>query len=161
VLGVFAVLTFHFRSFVLPALILCTVPIALAAGVAALRVTGVPLNVSSFMGCILLIGLVVKNGILLLDHAQAEREKGASAVDAALAAARIRVRPIVMTTLATLLGLVPLALGLGTGAELQRPLAISVIGGLAFSTLAVLLVLPSAYVLAARRAGKPSVNPSA
>jgi CzcA family heavy metal efflux pump len=149
-LGVFAVLTFHFRSFVLPLLILGTVPIALAAGVAALRVTGVPLNVSSFMGCILLIGLVVKNGILLLDHAEAEREKGAPALDAALAAARIRVRPILMTTLATLLGLVPLAFGLGTGAELQRPLAIAVIGGLAFSTLAVLLMLPSAYVLARR-----------
>jgi multidrug efflux pump subunit AcrB len=118
--------------------------------VAALRVTGIPLNVSSFMGCILLIGLVVKNGILLLDHAEAEREKGAPALDAALAAAGVRLRPILMTTLATLLGLVPLALGLGTGAELQRPLAIAVIGGLAFSTLAVLLVLPSAYVLARR-----------
>jgi CzcA family heavy metal efflux pump len=151
VLGVFTVLAFHFRNFVAPLLILAAAPVALAAGAAALRITGVPLNVSSFMGCILLIGLVVKNGILLLDHAEADRARGASAKEAALSGASVRLRPILMTTFATLLGLAPLALGLGTGAEIQRPLAIAVIGGLSISTLSVLVVLPVLYVLVQSR----------
>jgi multidrug efflux pump subunit AcrB len=145
--AVFAVLTFHFRSLVLPLLILGAVPLALAAGTAALRVFGVPLNVSSFMGLILLVGLVVKNGILLLDHAEAALEHGSPLGQAVVTAVSVRLRPILMTTLATLLGLLPLALGLGTGAELQRPLAVAVMGGLSFSTLAVLTALPAAYAL--------------
>lgn len=161
VLGVFTVLTFHFRNFSLPLLILGAAPIALAAGTAALRVTQVPLNVSSFMGCILLIGLVVKNGILLLDHAEAVRATGRSAVEAATTGAMVRLRPILMTTFATLLGLVPLALGLGTGAEIQRPLAIAVIGGLSISTVSVLLGLPAAYVLLRSRSDRARASPKA
>ncbi|RJS21102.1 AcrB/AcrD/AcrF family protein [Corallococcus sp. H22C18031201] len=153
-LGVFWVLTVHFRSLVLPCLILGAVPIALAAGVACLRVTGVPLNVSSLMGCILLVGLVVKNGILLLDRAEEGRDAGMDARSAVVLAAQVRLRPILMTTLATLLGLLPLALGLGEGGELQRPLAVTVLGGLALSTLMVLIALPAAYLLV-RRAGQP------
>ncbi|MFE8601523.1 efflux RND transporter permease subunit [Archangium violaceum] len=153
--GVLLVLTFHFRSLLLPLLILAVAPIALVAGVGVLRLVGEPLNVSSFMGCILLVGLVVKNGILLIDHAQAARAEGLDAFTAIERAALVRVRPILMTTLATLLGLVPLALGLGTGAELQRPLALAVLGGLSLSTLAVLLVLPAAYVLLTRHAPAP------
>ncbi|MCY1042260.1 efflux RND transporter permease subunit [Corallococcus sp. bb12-1] len=145
-LGVFLVLTFHFRGVVLPLLILGAVPVALAAGTACLRVTGTPLNVSSLMGCILLVGLVVKNGILLLDRAEAGRAEGLGPAEAISRAMALRLRPILMTTLATLLGLVPLALGLGEGGELQRPLAITVLGGLALSTLLVLLGLPAAYV---------------
>jgi len=162
VLGVFTVLAFHFRNFILPLLILAAAPVALVAGVATLRITHVPLNVSSFMGCILLIGLVVKNGILLLDHAEADRLKGASPKDAALSGASVRLRPILMTTFATLLGLAPLALGLGTGAEIQRPLAIAVIGGLTISTLSVLVVLPVLYVLVYRwrRRGSGSSAPA-
>lgn len=161
VLGVFIVLTFHFRNFSLPLLILGAAPIALAAGTAALRVTHVPLNVSSFMGCILLIGLVVKNGILLLDHAEAVRATGKSAVEAATTGALVRLRPILMTTFATLLGLVPLALGLGTGAEIQRPLAIAVIGGLSISTVSVLFGLPAAYVLLRSRDDRARASPQA
>lgn len=149
--GVLLVLTFHFRSLRLPLLILGAAPIALVAGVGVLRLVGEPLNVSSFMGCILLVGLVVKNGILLIDHAQAARAQGAAPHEAIERAANLRLRPILMTTLATLLGLVPLALGLGEGSELQRPLAVAVLGGLSLSTLAVLLVLPAAYVLLAKR----------
>jgi multidrug efflux pump subunit AcrB len=152
--GVFLVLAFHFRSLVLPLLILGAAPVAIAAGLAILRLTGVPLNVSSLMGCILLVGLVVKNGILLLDRAEEGREEGLGVTEAIESAAAVRLRPILMTTLATLLGLVPLALGLGEGAELQRPLAITVIGGLSISTLVVLLGLPSAYVLVRRRAAR-------
>ncbi|MCY1021048.1 efflux RND transporter permease subunit [Pyxidicoccus sp. MSG2] len=149
-LGVFLVLAFHFRSFVLPLLILGAAPIALVAGMACLRVTGIPLNVSSLMGCILLVGLVVKNGILLLDRAEAGLTEGLGPREAVEHAADVRLRPILMTTLATLLGLVPLALGWGEGGELQRPLAITVLGGLLISTLLVLLGLPAAYVLARR-----------
>jgi multidrug efflux pump subunit AcrB len=156
--GVFLVLTFHFRSLVLPLLILGVAPVALVSGLAILRLTGVPLNVSSLMGAILLVGLVVKNGILLLDHAEKERSEGLGAREAVERAATVRLRPILMTTLATLLGLVPLALGLGEGAELQRPLAITVLGGLSISTLIVLLGLPPAYVLIRRRAGGPRVS---
>jgi CzcA family heavy metal efflux pump len=152
-LGVFLVLAFHFRSVVLPLLILGAAPVAIVAGLAILRVTGVPLNVSSLMGCILLVGLVVKNGILLLDRAEEGLEEGLGARESVERAAAVRLRPILMTTLATLLGLVPLALGLGEGSELQRPLAITVLGGLSLSTLVVLLGLPSAYILVRQRAG--------
>jgi CzcA family heavy metal efflux pump len=153
-LGVFLVLAFHFRSLVLPLLILGVAPLGIAAGLVILRLTGIPLNVSSLMGCILLVGLAVKNGILLLDQAEAARAQGLRATAAVEHAAAIRLRPILMTTLATLLGLVPLALGLGEGAELQRPLAITVLGGLSISTLVVLLGLPSAYVLVRRQADR-------
>ncbi|WAM25190.1 efflux RND transporter permease subunit [Myxococcus sp. NMCA1] len=154
-LGVFLVLTFHFRGVVLPLLILGAVPMALSAGVACLRLTGTPLNISSLMGCILLVGLVVKNGILLLDRAEEGRAEGLPTREAIMSATAVRLRPILMTTLATLLGLVPLALGLGEGGELQRPLAITVLGGLSLSTVLVLVGLPAAYVLV-RRSSTPS-----
>jgi multidrug efflux pump subunit AcrB len=107
-----------------------------------LAITGVPFNVSSFMGLILLVGLIVKNGILLLDAAHAASDAGASVGEALAHAGRIRLRPILMTTVCTLAGLVPLSLGLGAGAELQRPLALAVIGGLVVSTLVTLLIVP-------------------
>jgi multidrug efflux pump subunit AcrB len=105
--------------------------------------TGIPFNVSSFMGVILLVGLIVKNGILLLDAALRSRADGLCVADALEHAGQVRLRPILMTTLCTLVGLVPLALGIGSGAELQRPLAMAVIGGLTVSTAVTLLVLPT------------------
>ena len=102
-----------------------------AARFALLLVTGTDLNVSSAMGLILLVGLVVKNGIVLLDFADRRLAEGHPVHDAVLTAARVRLRPILMTTLCTLFGLLPLALGIGAGAELQKPLALAVIGGLA------------------------------
>jgi multidrug efflux pump subunit AcrB len=95
------------------------------------------------MGVILLVGLIVKNGILLLDAAVRARQDGLTQEQALVHAGRLRLRPILMTTLCTLVGLIPLALGLGSGAELQRPLALAVIGGLAVSTAVTLLVLPT------------------
>jgi len=97
------------------------------------------------MGLVLLVGLVVKNGIVLLDYAERERLRGIAAADAVYDAARIRLRPILMTTLCTLFGLVPLGLGIGAGAELQRPLALAVIGGLSLSTLITVYLIPSLY----------------
>ena len=148
--AVTAVLLFQLRSVRSAIAVLAATPLALAGGAATLLAAHIALNVSSMMGAILLVGLVVKNGILLLDHALVAEEAGASHRAALLDAARARVRPILMTTLATLAALVPLVLGIGAGSELQRPLAVAVVGGLAFSTAATLLVVP-ALALALRR----------
>ena len=114
------------------------------------------LDVSSSMGLILLVGLAVKNGIVMLDYAHRLHVEGQPFVDSVVAAARVRLRPILMTTLCTLFGLLPLALGLGAGAELQKPLALAVIGGLGLSTLVTLLAVPSAYVALHREGRKRS-----
>src|SRR4029077_18790678 len=98
---------------------------------------------SSLMGCVLLVGLVVKNGILLLEHFEVALDAGVPVDEAIEAAGSRRVRPILMTTVATLAGRAPLALGVGAGAELQRPLAVAVIGGLVLSTALTLLALPA------------------
>jgi multidrug efflux pump subunit AcrB len=141
--AVLAVLVTQFRGFRGPLAIVLVVPLGLTGAVILLAATGIPFNVSSFMGVILLVGLIVKNGILLLDAAVRSRHSGLSVADALVHAGQLRLRPILMTTLCTLVGLVPLALGLGSGAELQRPLALAVIGGLTVSTAVTLLVLPT------------------
>ncbi len=142
VLAVFAVLVAQFRSAKAAALVLLLVPVALSGGVLSLFVCGVPLNVSSVMGLVLLVGLVVKNGILLVEKAQELIASGDEPAPALASAAGRRLRPILMTTLCTVFGLLPLAFAWGAGSELQRPLAIAVVGGLLVSTLATLLVLP-------------------
>jgi multidrug efflux pump subunit AcrB len=141
--AVTAVLVSQFRGFRGALAILLVVPLGLTGAIIMLAATGVQFNVSSFMGIILLVGLIVKNGILLLDAAVRARSDGSSEAEALVRAGRLRLRPILMTTLCTLVGLVPLALGLGSGAELQRPLALAVIGGLVVSTGVTLLVLPT------------------
>jgi len=143
---VFVILVIQFRRFVPAALILAAAPLSLGGALALLIVTNTELNVSSAMGLILLVGLVVKNGIVLLDFAEKRFADGMPMHDAILAAARVRLRPILMTTLCTLFGLLPLALGIGAGAELQKPLALAVIGGLSLSTLVTLYLVPSAYL---------------
>lgn len=140
---VLAVLLFQLRSYRLSLAVLSAAPLGLVGGVLALWVSGESLNVSSMMGGVLLVGLVVKNGILLLDHARLGEEGGMSRSEALLEAGRARLRPIVMTTVATLVALIPLLLGLSAGGELHRPLAWVVVGGLAFSTLGTLFVLPA------------------
>ena len=147
--AVFTVLVIQFRSFRPAIVVLAVAPLSLVGVFAMLKLTGTPLNVSSFMGLILMIGLVVKNGIILFEYVQKLREEGLPLEEALVRAGRVRVRPILMTTLATLFGLLPLALGLGSGAELQKPLALAVIGGLVLSTLITLLVMPVLYSLIA------------
>ncbi len=115
---------------VLPLLIFLTQPLSLVSGLFALWITGTPLNVSSYMGAILLIGLDMKNGILLVEYIQQLRQEGMELRPALLLAGRTRFRPILMTSLAAILGLAPLALGIGPGAQMQQPLAIMVIGGM-------------------------------
>jgi multidrug efflux pump subunit AcrB len=140
--AVLLLLVAQFESFRGPLAIIVAVPLGVTGALLMLGITGVPFNVSSFMGLILLVGLIVKNGILLLDAAHHASDAGESTADALAHAGRIRLRPILMTTVCTLAGLVPLSLGLGAGAELQRPLALAVIGGLVISTLVTLLIVP-------------------
>jgi multidrug efflux pump subunit AcrB len=150
-LGVLAVLLAQFRRARMAIVVLASVPLAVVGALATLAVTGVPLNASSMMGCVLLVGLVVKNGILLLEQAESCWLPGSDLDAALLDAGSLRARPILMTTLATVAGLAPLALGIGSGAEIQRPLATAVIGGLVISTIVSLLVIPSLVRLAFRR----------
>ena len=142
--SVVGVMVIQFRSFVEPFVVLLAAPLSFVGAILALLLTGTPLNVSSFMGGILLVGLIVKNGIILLDFTDhLMRTRGLALEPALREAARVRLRPILMTTLCTLFGLLPLALGLGTGSELQKPLALAVLGGLALSTPITLFLVPS------------------
>ncbi|MBV8762786.1 MAG: efflux RND transporter permease subunit [Deltaproteobacteria bacterium] len=131
--------------------VLVGAPLSTVGGLLVLALTGIPLDVSSMTGLILLVGLVVKNGILLLENAQHHVAEGLALEGAIVAAARRRLRPIIMTTAATLAGLAPLALGIGAGSELQRPLAVAVIGGLSLATLVTLVVTPGLTALLASR----------
>lgn len=149
--AVLIVLVVQFRAFRPSLIILSAAPLSLLGVFAILQLTGTALNVSLFMGIILMVGLVVKNGIILFDYVYKLREEeGRPLTEALVAAGKIRVRPILMTTLCTLFGLLPLALGLGSGAELQKPLALAVIGGLSLSTFITLLVMPVLYSLLER-----------
>ena len=145
--SVCAVMVVQFESFVEPLVVLLVAPVSFVGALALLFLTGTPLNVSSFMGLILLVGLIVKNGIILLDFTRLRmREEGVSLEVAIREAGRVRLRPILMTTLCTLFGLLPLALGIGAGSEMQRPLALAVIGGLALSTPITLFAVPTLLV---------------
>ncbi len=151
-LAVLVVLVAQFAHVRHGLLVLATVPLSIVGALVTLWIADVPLNASSLMGCVLLVGLVVKNGILLLEQVESARAAGAGIEEALARAGSERVRPILMTTVATLAGLTPLVLGIGAGAELQRPLAIAVVGGLSVSTVISLLVLP-AMVRLSWRAG--------
>jgi CzcA family heavy metal efflux pump len=158
---VFLLLAFQFRSLVLPLLIFLTQPLSLGSAMLALWITGTPLNISSYMGAILLVGLDVKNGIILIEYIEQLLAEGWQLMPALLHAGRVRFRPILMTSLAAILGLLPLALdigigpGGGPGAQMQRPLAIAVIGGLLANMLFTRMVIPVGYlVLAGRRGAK-------
>ena len=153
---VLLVLVLQLRSLRYALVVLLGAPLSTVGGLAVLALTGTPLDVSSLTGLILLVGLVVKNGILLLEYAQRLVADGQPLEAALVAAARRRLRPILMTTAATLAGLAPLALGIGAGAELQRPLAIAVIGGLTLSTLVTLVVTPGLTALVARKSSTPA-----
>ena len=148
---VFTVMLAAFGSFRLPLVILGAIPLALIGVALGLAVTRTPVNVSSFMGLLLLVGIVVKNGILLIDVANRRQLAGDDVRTALLVAGSTRVRPIVMTTLATIGGLFPLALGIGSGAEMEKPLAIAVIGGLSTATAFTLILIPVLYAAITER----------
>ena len=148
---VYLVMASQFESLLHPFVIMFSVPLAMVGAVLALKLTGSTLSVVVFIGLIMLVGIVVKNAIILIDRVNQLREEGLSKRDAICVAAESRLRPISMTTLATLFGFLPLAIGLGAGSEVRAPMAITVMGGLAVSTLLTLVVIPVVYDLLDRR----------
>jgi multidrug efflux pump subunit AcrB len=147
---VYGVLLAEFRNFSAPIAVLVSSVLSTAGVIFALLITGTTFNVASFMGLIMVIGIVAKNGILLLDADQRFRAAGMSARDAMIQAARRRLRPIVMTALAAMTGMLPLALAIGSGSQMLQPLAIAVIGGLLISMALSLIVTPAVYYYLAR-----------
>jgi len=143
ILLVFIVLLFEFGGFAAPIAILASAILSTSGVFIALLITGTTFNVSSFMGMIMVIGIVAKNGILLLDADQKLRAHGLSAEESMLQASRRRLRPIVMTALATIAGMLPLAFAFGAGSQMLQPLAIAVIGGVIISMVLSLIVTPS------------------
>jgi multidrug efflux pump len=147
---IFLVLAAQFESFVHPLTILLSVPLAVFGALISLFVFRMSLNIYSQIGLIMLIGLVTKNAILIVEYSNQRRARGEPLIDAVVNASRIRLRPILMTTMTTILGVMPIALGLGAGAESRKPLGIAVVGGLLFSMIFTLIVVPVVYTLLAR-----------
>jgi multidrug efflux pump subunit AcrB len=142
---IYLVLAAQFESFVDPFIIMLTVPLALAGALLSLWIFGQTLNIFSEIGMIMLIGLVTKNGILIVEFANQKREQGLSKLDAVIEASRQRLRPILMTSLATSFGALPIALSLGAAAKSRVPLGIVVVGGIIFSLILTLFVIPAVY----------------
>ncbi|NMB41410.1 MAG: efflux RND transporter permease subunit, partial [Firmicutes bacterium] len=169
---VYMVLAAQFESLLHPFVIMFSLPVAIIGVIVALAVTGNTLNVVSFIGIIMLAGIVVNNAIVMVDYINQLRQRGLKRDEAILTAGPIRLRPILMTALTTILAMVPLAVGIGEGAELQSSLAVAVIGGLATSTFLTLYFVPVVYSLfddlsgfrqrrkqrSSRSVGKPSPN---
>ena len=148
---VYLVMASQFESLIHPFVILFTIPLALIGAVLALFVTGTTLNIVAFIGVIMLAGIVVNNAIVLVDLINQLKAEGKQRIDAIMEAGTARLRPILMTSLTTALGLLPMALGFGEGSEVRTPMAITVIGGLTVSTFLTLLVIPVVYSLMDRK----------
>ena len=155
---VFGVLLAEFRNFPAPIAILTSSVLSISGVILALLVTGTTFNVASFMGLIMVIGIVAKNGILLLDADERFRAEGASARDAMMHAAQRRLRPIVMTAIAAVCGMLPLAFAIGAGSQMLQPLAIAVIGGLCISMVLSLVITPLVYYLLTRHRSHPDIE---
>ena len=145
ILLVYIVMAAQFESFTYPGIIMTSLLFAFSGVFLILWLTGHTLNVMSMIGAIMLIGIVVKNGIVLIDYIILNRERGMSIRRAVIDAGRSRLRPVVMTTATTILGMVPMAVGSGQGAEMWQPMGVAVIGGLTFSTILTLLFVPVLY----------------
>tara|TARA_R110002050_G_scaffold12401_3_gene40692 strand:- start:1548 stop:4664 length:3117 start_codon:yes stop_codon:yes gene_type:complete len=144
---IYMVMAGQFERFVDPLVVMCSVPLAIIGVVPTLLLTGTTINIQSLMGIIMLIGIVVNNAIVLVDYINMlRREQGMNVVDAVIQSGKLRLRPILMTTLTTVLGLLPLSFGIGPGAEIQASLARVVIGGLTASTLITLIFIPVVYI---------------
>jgi multidrug efflux pump len=144
---VFMVLASQFESLVHPFTVLLAVPLAVTGALATLLIAGSTLNLYSQIAMVLLIGLVTKNSILLVEYANQLKARGLSTIDAMLESGRVRLRPILMTSVATIMGALPIALGLGAGSASRRPLGYAIVGGLLFSTVLTLFLVPAVYVM--------------
>ncbi len=142
---VYIVMAVQFESFRMPFIIMLSIPFAFTGVFLALWVSGTPLSMIAFVGAIMLVGIVVKNGIVMVDFTNLQRERGMSISTSVITAGKSRLRPVLMTTLTTILGMVPLAFGSGEGSETWKPMGIAIIGGLTFSTILTLLVIPAIY----------------
>jgi HAE1 family hydrophobic/amphiphilic exporter-1 len=151
---VYVIMASQFESLVDPFVIMFSIPFAVVGVVIGLAITGVPLNVMSLLGILMLVGIVVNNGIVLVDYTILCRERGMKLIDAVVTAGRSRLRPILMTTLTTVLGMVPMAVGNGVGSEMWNSLGMSVAWGLSFSTLITLIFIPTLYATFAARGEK-------
>ncbi len=159
---IFLILAAQFESFVDPLVVMLTVPLALAGAVVSLWIGGHTLNIFSQIGIIVLVGLVTKNGILIVEFANQRKEQGLQKMDAVVDAAGQRFRPILMTSLATILGALPIALGLGAAARSRVPMGVAIIGGLLFALVLTLYVVPALYSYMSReRSAEPPQAPAA
>jgi CzcA family heavy metal efflux pump len=153
---VFVVMTVQYESLRNPAIILAAVPFSLIGVLLGLYATGLPLSMPVWLGVIMLIGVVVNNAIVLVEYIELLRRRGLALVEAIAEGARLRLRPILMTTFTTVAGMTPLAMGLGEGSEMLRPLAVCMVFGLSFSMLVSLALIPALYLIAHRRHGTPA-----
>ena len=144
---VYIVMATQFESMTMPFMIMISIPFAFTGVFLALWLTGTSLSLIALIGAIMLVGIVVKNGIVMVDYTNLLVERGSNVVNAAVAAGKSRLRPVLMTSLTTVFGMVPMAMGLGEGSEIWQPMGVAVIGGLTFSTILTLLVLPALYVI--------------
>ena len=142
---VYIVLASQFESLTYPFMIILTVPFALTGSILLLSITGQPLGIMGFVGMIMLVGMVVKNAIVLIDYINLNRERGMSIITAVIHGGRSRLRPVLMTTLTTILGMIPLAIGTGQGSEMWQTLGIAIIGGMTYSTIITLILIPALY----------------
>lgn len=155
---VYIVMAAQFESLRYPFIIMFSIPFALTGILVALFLTGETINLMSAIGSIMLIGIVVKNGIVLVDYINLNRERGMGIVSAVVSGGKSRLRPVLMTTATTVLGMIPMAIGLGEGSELWQPMGIVIVGGLTFSTLITLIFIPTLYCVFASREVKTYRN---
>jgi multidrug efflux pump subunit AcrB len=147
----YLILVAQFKSFTDPVLIMLAIPMGVTGVLIILLFTGTTINVMSLMGVLMLVGIANSNSILIVDFAHRLEEQGLSVTDAVITACRVRLRPILMTSLATIIGMIPMALKLGTGAEQYAPMARAIIGGLTSSVVLTVFIVPAAYLLIYRR----------
>jgi multidrug efflux pump len=153
-LFIYLVLAAQFESFIDPFIIMLTVPLSMTGALLALKLGGGTMNIYSQVGLVTLVGLITKNGILIVEFANQLQEEGRSRLEAVIEAASLRLRPILMTTAAMVLGALPLAMALGAGAESRNQIGLVIVGGLLLGTLLTLFVVPTAYTLLARDRSK-------
>ncbi len=158
---VYLILVAQFQSFIDPLLILLAIPTGLTGVLVTLYISGTTLNIMSLMGVVMMVGIVVSNSILIVEFTRHLRKEGMSVKNAVVEACRVRLRPVLMTSLATIIGLIPMAMKLGSGSEAYAPLARAIIGGLSVSVILTVFIVPAAYLIVYRKYDKQFLSPKA